>query len=233
MSLDKYLLQLSSSLVLSDKEAKETHNAISMVESSVGTWFGTEIVSHFNFGSFARDTSLPQHVDKRASVDYMVVFQRISDEYEPKAYLHRIKSFVASEYSECETKIKESSIIIKIDDIYIRLMPATNLDESYVIPSPLVFRRDFVLTNPKRSKSLLERRDRSCDYKIKPLIRLIKYWNSQNRYHFNPYWIENYILSKSYFFCSSMIDYVNEFWSVGLIKPPYVGRQTRKDIRGL
>ena len=54
-------------------------------------YFAGELVSHFVFGSYSRNTMLPRSYDPSSDVDYMVVFKNVI--YQPQTYLNKLKDF--------------------------------------------------------------------------------------------------------------------------------------------
>lgn len=78
----------------------------------------------------------------------------------------------------------------------------------YKIPAPASNYEDWISTDPNGFNSDLTSKNTSNNSKIKPVIRLIKYWNTSNGKIFTSYELEKHIIS-SYFgyFNTSLKEY--------------------------
>ena len=101
MSINNYLYNLASALVLSDKEKDSINTSINTLETRLVLYFGTNVEEKFKFGSYTRVTILPRKVDEESDIDYMVVFDN-SNNYTPQTYLDRLKRFAESKYATSE-----------------------------------------------------------------------------------------------------------------------------------
>jgi len=82
MSVNTYLSDSASDLVLSTKEKESITTSINTLETRLDSYFGANIEEKFKFGSYTRVTILPRKVDEESDVDYMVVFDN-SNNYTP------------------------------------------------------------------------------------------------------------------------------------------------------
>lgn len=76
---NKYVSSNSSpgravSAILSDSEKFSMDTSISTLQSRLKFHFGTDITTHFRFGSLTRGTILPRSMDANSDIDYMIVF---------------------------------------------------------------------------------------------------------------------------------------------------------------
>ena len=92
MSINTYLSETASNLVLSVKEKDGITTSINTLESRLNSYFGSDIEEKFKFGSYTRVTILPRKVDENSDVDYMIVFEN-SNGYKPQTFLDRLKRF--------------------------------------------------------------------------------------------------------------------------------------------
>jgi hypothetical protein len=92
------------------------------------------------------------------------------------------------------------------------LVPAI-YNYGYQIPSPASSCLEWTSTDPSGTNELLQNQNKDNKYQIKPLVRLIKYWNTRNRYPFTSFSLEQHIVSRSFGVCSTLKDYFYEFWS--------------------
>ena len=90
MSVNTYLSDSASNLVLSTKEKESITTSINTLEIRLESYFGANIEEKFKFGSYTRVTILPRKADEESDVDYMVVFDN-SNNYTPQTFLDRLK----------------------------------------------------------------------------------------------------------------------------------------------
>jgi hypothetical protein len=76
---------------------------------------------------------------------------------------------------------------------------------TYQIPNGTSAWRD---TNPNDFNATLTAKNNAELYKIKPTIRLAKFWNAKAGYVFNSYDFEKWIVNQSYFLISNQRDYL-------------------------
>jgi hypothetical protein len=63
-------------------------------------------------------------------------------------------------------------------------------------------------TEPKKLKNKVENANKNNNFKIKPLIRLMKYWNAKNDYVYNSHELENNILNGFYLLNTNLKEYL-------------------------
>ena len=79
MSVNTYLNDLASNLVLSNDENESIKKSITTLESRLFSWFGSDVIENFKFGSYTRGTILPRKVDSESDIDYMVASYVMAD----------------------------------------------------------------------------------------------------------------------------------------------------------
>ena len=67
-------------------------------------------------------------------------------------------------------------------------------------------------TDPLGANQALQDKNKAENYQIKPLVRLIKYWNSTQGHLFTSFSIEQYIVGKYFWSCTTLRDYFYAFW---------------------
>lgn len=92
MSINSYLRDLSSNLVLSSNEKSGITTSINSIKDKLASYFGEEIIEKIVFGSYTRETILPRKADENSDIDLMIVFNNPND-YKPQSFLNRLKSF--------------------------------------------------------------------------------------------------------------------------------------------
>lgn len=213
MSVNSYLTNLSSSLVLSSDENSGIVTSIETLTTRLNNFFTSSIKADFRFGSSARGTILPRKVDSNSDIDYMVVFNTSMDSTKkPQTYLDNLKRFAESKYSTSIVKQSYPTIVLELNHIKFELVPAIQTYNGYNIPSKTSVLTDWMLTDPNTFNNTLTQVNVANNSKIKPLVRLIKYWNAKNGYPFYSFSLENFICEISFYGCTNLNDYFYRFW---------------------
>lgn len=208
MSVLNYLEETASNAILDDDEKKSIETSISTLQTRLENYFGDNILDHFQFGSSTRGTILPRKMDEDSDIDYMVVFK--DDNSTPQTFLSRLKKFVEAKYSTSEIYQSSPAIVLELNHIKFELVPAlqTYLTSTpYKIPDKASSYNDWIYTNPHGFKEALTEKNKNNNNEIKPMIRLVKYWNAENRPSFLSYGLEKDIVDKYYYSCSNLKDY--------------------------
>lgn len=211
MSVNSHLTDLSSSLVLSSTEESSISTSISTLSSRLNSYFGGDVTSHFQFGSSTRGTILPRKADTESDIDYMVVFNTSEGKKKPQTYLDRLKRFAEAKYSSSEIKQSHPTVKLSLNHITFELVPAV-YEYGYQIPSPAASWMEWMSTDPSGANQALQDKNKSENYKIKPLVRLIKYWNATKGHPYASFSLERHIVGKYYWSCSALKDYFYAFW---------------------
>lgn len=209
MSVLNYLQTLASSTVLGIPEKESIKTSITTLQNRLEYYLGNEISEHFLFGSYTRETILPRHFDDESDIDYMVVFN--DNKLKPQTYLNKLKEFVSKCYSSSEIYQDSPTIVLELQHIKFEIVPAIDfgnyLYHNYYIPAKQSSYNDWVHTEPNEFNDELVRQNIGNGFQIKPLIRLIKYWNVLNRPSFESFALEKDIISKRYLFCNNLKEY--------------------------
>jgi len=143
----------------------------------------------------------------------MIVFNTSYEgQKKPQTYLDRLKRFAEDKYSRSEISLSSPTIVLSLNHIRFELVPAIN-NYGYQIPSPSSSCTEWIYTNPTGSDQALQDKNKSENYYIKPLIRLVKYWNTRQGGPFYSFSLEQYIVNKYFHFCTSLKDYFYDFWA--------------------
>ncbi|TWD31569.1 nucleotidyltransferase [Pantoea sp. SJZ147] len=181
-------------------------NSISTLQRRLDSCFPGQLHSHFKFGSFTRDTMLPRSYDPTSDVDYMVVFNNVI--YNPQTYLNKLKDFASRYYSTSELKQSHPTIQLSLNHITFELVPASySIFYGYQIPSKNDLTGKWMSTDPNAFNSELTICNRNNSSMIKPLIRILKYWNANAGYVFDSYELEKTIVKFNFYWCSTLKDY--------------------------
>lgn len=196
MTVAIYLKRISDNAIIRDSEKDSIKTSIATMKSRLQTHFGSDIKEQFIFGSYTRNTILPRSMDERSDIDYMIVFE--NDGVKPQAYLDRLKRFVEKYYSNSEIKQSHPTIQLKLNHITFELVPAQKSWFNYRIPSKNYGVDDWMETNPNDFNQELTNKNKEYNYAIKPLARLMKYWNANNGYIFDSFSLEKWIIEQTF-----------------------------------
>lgn len=228
MTVSTHLGSLSSGLVLSESEETSIARFIATLETRLNAYFGSGLSSHFQFGSSTRGTILPRKADSQSDVDYMVVFDPSSEgQKKPQTYLNRLKAFAEAKYSTSEIAQSSPTIVLSLNHIKFELVPAIH-SYGYRIPAPGSYWDEWILTDPSGTNQAIQDKNKTENYQIKPLVRLVKYWNACKSHPFPSFSLEKYIVNRYYVGCRSLPDYFYSFWSV--FSANHEARQNVKDM---
>lgn len=211
MSVNSHLTSLASNLVLSESEKSSISTSINTLSSRLNSYFNNTVKEHFQFGSSTRGTILPRKADSNSDIDYMVLFDTSGGQMKPQTYLDRLRRFVNAKYSTSEIRQSHPTIVLSLNHINFELVPAI-YNYGYQIPSPALSWIEWMSTDPSGINKLLQDKNKNNNYQIKPLVRLIKYWNARQGHPFTSFSIEEYIINRSFWGCSALKDYFYDFW---------------------
>ena len=143
-------------------------------------------------------------MDANSDIDYMVVFREAG--HTPQTYLNRLRKFVDAYYSYSEVKQSSPSITLELNHIKFDLVPAlSSVWGGYQIPNGP---NAWQATNPNDFNASLTAKNTGNHSLIKPTIRLMKYWNAVNRYVYDSFLLEKWIVDQSYWLISTQRDYL-------------------------
>lgn len=213
MSINSYLTDLASDLVLSADEKSSIGTSINTLSRRLNLYFDNgELHKHFQFGSSTRGTILPRKADSGSDIDYMVVFNNPNN-YKPDTLLGYIKKFMKKYYSTSEIYRDSPTMVLELNHIKFELVPAKqDYFGNLSIPSKSNLLTEWMSTDPTGFNSKLTDANTRNNSKLKPVIRLMKYWNrGKLKGHYSSYSLEEWIVNKYTYFPKTLIrDYVYE-----------------------
>lgn len=205
MSVLSHLQDTADAVKIQDWERDLIDTSISTLSQRLGKHFNN-LESKFVFGSYDRRTILRRSKDPDSDVDYMVVFTD-GGEYKPQTLMTRLKTFAETNYSKNEIYQSSPTVVLELSHIRFELVPAYKSWGTLYIPAPASNFVDWISTNPSGLKDDLNNKNANCDYQIRKLVRILKYWNTINGKVYTSYDLEKYIISKIYSLCSNLKDY--------------------------
>jgi len=208
MSVLSHLESLSNNLNIAENEAGKIDTSINTLYTRLGYYFTSGMKERFRFGSSVRRTMLPRSADIYSDVDYMIVFDN-SDKYKPQTFISRLKKFAEQYYSSSEIYQSHPTLVLDLNHIKFDLVPSYR--ESWgglYIPAPYSSFAEWMFTDPFSLNSSLDAANATNSYRIRPLIRLIKYWNAKSGYIYSSFELEQKIVGMSFHYCSNLKDCV-------------------------
>lgn len=209
MSVQSYLISLASKLVLKEEEKENITRSLKTLQERVSSYYGKEVINHFPFGSYTRGTILPRKADSNSDIDYMIIFNN-PNQYKPQTFLNYLKQFVNYYYHRSEIYRDYPTVVLELNHIKFELVPAilgSVFSQGYQIPAPAKSYSEWMLTYPNQFNAELTEKNKNNHSLIKPLVRLMKYWNAQNGYIFSSYELERWIVQQYYLFDQNIKDY--------------------------
>jgi Second Messenger Oligonucleotide or Dinucleotide Synthetase domain len=208
MSVQSHLDGLASKLNLKEEEKQKVKRSIDTLATRLNTYFYGELKDHFKFGSFTRGTILPRRADMFSDVDYMVIFNNPNN-YKPQTLLNHLKNFVNHYYKSSEIYQSHPTIVLELNHIKFELVPAKKeVWGDIYIPSKSSPFEEWMKTDPNAFNQKLSDKNKTNYYEIKPLVRIMKYWNRLNGNHRSSYLLENWVVENFYWDCVNIKDYV-------------------------
>lgn len=245
MSVLSYLTNLSSQLVITPLEKASIALSLSTLQTHLQNWdYRSEIVESFHFGSYQRDTILPRRVDSDSDVDYMVVF-RNPNNYQPQTFLNWLSKFAETKYPRSYNRQSFPTIVLELQHIKFELVPAVK-PWGYMIPTKGLYYNRWQNTDPLTLKNrvIIANSNNSC---VRPLIRIMKYWNALKGKPYASYELETQIANHMFWGCgnleecfysfaeSLMVDYSLPIYKKNIIdsfkQKVYLAKQQR--LRGI
>lgn len=209
MSVLSHLEYVSSNLVLSPNEQSSISTSVSTIERRINSYFGSDVKEHFKFGSSTRGTILPRKYDEESDIDYMVIFKNPNN-YKPQTLLNWLKEFAEKYYTKSEIYQSHPTMVLELSHIKFELVPAMKDNWGTIsIPSPSSSYADWMTTDPNGFNINLTNVNTNNNYKIKPLIRLMKYWNVKKANKgYSSFDLEEWIVDRMFYNCTSLKDYL-------------------------
>lgn len=238
MSVNSYVKALADSAVLRLSEKESISRSISTLQTRLDSYFENQLVKHMIFGSYTRGTILPRKMDSNSDIDYIIVFK--DESYKPQTYLNKLRNFVESYYPRSEITQSNPTIVLTLNHIKFELVPAINdFWTELKIPAKKADLNDWISTSPNDMNQTLIDTNQENDNLVKPMIRLVKYWNACNNYPFASYELEKELAGRSYFmvrfltskqlkdYLFDAIESLNLDWSAAQYKQDALNRAKR------
>lgn len=204
MSVLLYLTNLSSQLVLSTEERISIGVSLGFLKTKLSNWsHSSDIQEQAVFGSYDRDTILPRKYDEGSDVDYMIVFKN-PNQLQPETFRTWLKKFAEDKYSRSEIYLDYPTTVLKLSHIKFELVPAIKpIWGTYMIPDNTTIFSKWQSTNPFTLKNTITEANK-INHNIRPLIRVMKYWNALNRKPYASYELEEKIANMPFWYSKNL-----------------------------
>lgn len=199
MTINSYLTGLANLAILRDDEKASVQRSITSLQTRLANHFGKQIGQDFVFGSYSRGTILPRSMDPQSDVDYMVVFSDTG--LQPLSYLDRLRRFAEVQYARSEVALSHPTVVLELNHIRFELVPALqHWFSGLQIPAKGSSYQNWKDTDPSGFNRTLTSANQANGNLIKPLVRVMKYWNATAKYPFESYALEQHIAGQGYGF---------------------------------
>lgn len=211
MSCNSLLTTINRQILIKNREDEDSiNNSIEWLGRHLRAWEGfAEVSDYFPFGSYVKNTCLPRCVDNHADVDYIIVFN--SNHLAPQTYLNKVNRFIEAKYPRSARYQSHPTIVLDMNNIKFEVMPAVHLwgngTNSYNIPAPQAGAVVWTTTQPQELHQCLNTADIRHRGMLRPVIRLIKYWNVRNNKILTSFRIEEYVINQNFLGCNNLSDY--------------------------
>lgn len=206
MTVQSHIEVVANRAILSQIEKTSISTSINTLSTRLSSYFVASIDEQLQFGSSTRGTILPRQMDLRSDIDYLIVFN--DENAKPQTYINRLKRFAEKYYISSQIVQSHPTIVLSLNHISFDLVPARKgFFKEYNIPAPASSYSEWMSTSPKEFNTKLTDRNKDCNFKLKPAIRVLKYWNARSGYVFDSYELEQWCADQYFWFCNTTKDY--------------------------
>ena len=227
MSVLTYLNSLSSQLALSTEERISIGVSLGFLKAKLSNWsHSSDILEQEVFGSYDRDTILPRKYDDGSDVDYMIVFKNPNN-YQPETFRGWLKKFAEDKYTRSEIYLDYPTTVLELSHIKFELVPAIKpMWGTYMIPDNTTIFSKWQSTNPFTLKNTITEANK-INHNIRPLIRVMKYWNVLNGKPYASYELEQKIANMPFWYSKNLEECF--YFFVEALIPEYSMSQLKKN----
>lgn len=193
MPIDRHLAKIANQSILADDVKDVVQHTLGTLQTHLQQHFGARLQTSVVFGSYSRGTILPRAMDARSDVDYMVVFS--ASEPSVPACLEQLRDFARQRLGIAEPIHDQATLRLENQHLRFELVPATmNLFGGLQIAVPAGLHGSWLDTDPQAAHDKLTEANRRHGGLIRPLVRILKYWNALAHYPFEPFVLEQKVV---------------------------------------
>ena len=197
IGLNNHLKKISSELFIKHNagERKKIDISIENIFDKLEEYFGDQTDELLVFGSYTRDTILPRRFDPNSDIDILIQFN--TNHYaklKPESYRNQLKKFAEINYRNSIVLKDHPSIVIELNHIKFDLVPSY-FDKGFFYDSIEIPNRNggWMETKPVAFNKKLTDANKNYNSIVKPVIRLLKYWNASHGYPYYSFELETAI----------------------------------------
>jgi hypothetical protein len=142
----------------------------------------------FTIGSYRRGTLIrpERDIDLLAPLDYTTYKDRYDQD--SRSFLYFVRDRLNDRYAQTKVSARGVAVLLDFNVIRADVVPAfPRKGGGYFIPNG---KKGWTATNPEYHARLIRDRDRELGERLKPLIRLMKFWSIQNGGHLRSFHVE-------------------------------------------
>ena len=232
VGLNNHLKRIASELFIkyNSPERKKIDTSIDNILKKLDDYFEDEIDECYVFGSYIRDTILPRQCDPNSDIDILVEFNiEEYDKLKPESYRSQLKKFAEENYPFSLVLKDHPSIVLELNHIKFDLVPSI-FDEGFIYDSIEIPNKNggWMETEPDSFNEKLTKANIRYNSIVKPIIRLLKYWNATHEYPFFSFELETAIAGMNFdkdnyesgflYAVEKISDYDLPSWAAGKVK---------------
>ena len=195
IGLHNHLKRLASDLFIKHQstERAKIDRSINVIIDRLEEYYNDQIEDVVVFGSYSRDTILPRRLDPHSDIDLLIHFDTEEyDKLQPDSYRNSLRKFAINHYPSSLITKDHPSVVLELNHIKFDLVPAIYsqsfwFGDTYKIPKRNGGWQDSDPTGFNEKLTRVNKRNNSV---VKPVIRLIKYWNATQGYPYYSYELE-------------------------------------------
>lgn len=202
VGLNNHLKRISSELFIkyNSDERRKIEKSITNINNKLAEYFDDQIDQSIVFGSYSRDTILPRQFDTNSDIDILIQFNTNDyDKLRPESYRNQLKRFAEIHYPNSLAIKDHPSIVIQLQHIKFDLVPSI-FDEGFIYDSIEIPDKNggWMETEPDEFNKNLTKANTDYNSIVKPIIRLLKYWNASHGYPFFSFELETEIADMNF-----------------------------------
>lgn len=142
----------------------------------------------FTIGSYRRGTLIRPERDVDLLAPFSVAEYWQTYRGDSRAFVYMIRDKLNRGYAKTDVSSKQVAVVLDFSVIRAEIVPGFRRDGGgYLIPDGS---KSWMATNPPYHANLIRDRDTALGGKLKPLIRLMKFWNIANGHHLRSFHVE-------------------------------------------
>ncbi len=200
--LNNHLKRISSELFIKYDSLERTKidRSIENIFDRLEEYFGDQTNEFLVFGSYTRDTILPRRFDLKSDIDILIQFN--TNDYarlKPGSYRNQLKKFAETNYRNSLVLKDHPSIVIELNHIKFDLVPSY-FDKGLFYDSIEIPDRNggWMETEPVAFNKKLTEANTNYNSIVKPVVRLLKYWNASHGYPYYSFELETAIADMNF-----------------------------------